>query len=248
MKKIVFILILISIPNLVFGQGDSTDPPNEESKWEFNITPYLWFASIDADISFLDQTVPVEASFSDILENLKFGVLLHAEANKDKWFIMSDLVYLKLKKDGRIELLGVDTELELKQLITELAGGYNLINAQNWLFIDGFAGWRYFGITNKLDIAGQNVLDKTINVNDPFIGVRFRAVSEKWRNSVRFDVGGFGIGSEVSWKANILIGYQFSKLFSLYLGAQGYGVDYEKDNFELDLITGGFVTGFNFHF
>ncbi|MCZ6519887.1 MAG: hypothetical protein O6848_00145, partial [Bacteroidetes bacterium] len=147
-----------------------------------------------------------------------------------------------------IELLAVDTELEMKQLITELAGGYNLINSQDWFFIDGIAGWRYFGITNKLDIAGQNVLDKTINVNDPFIGVRFRAVSKKWVNSIRFDVGGFGIGSEVSWKANILIGYRFSELISTYLGVQGYGVDYEKDNFGMDLVLSGLITGLNFHF
>ena len=248
MKKIVFILIIMSIPNLVFGQGDSADPQTEESKWEFDLTPYIWFAGMNADISFLDQTIPVEAKFKDVLKDLKFGVLLHAEAKKGSWFILTDLMYMKLRKDGHIEILAVDTELEMKLLITELAGGYNLINSQDWLFIDGFAGWRYFGITNKLDIAGQNRLDKTINVNDPFIGVRFRAVSEKWRNSVRFDVGGFGIGSEVSWKANILIGYQFSELFSLYMGAQGYGVDYETDSFGLDLVTGGFITGFNFHF
>ena len=248
MKKIALLLIIVAIPSLVFGQGDPTDPQTKESKWEFDLTPYIWFAGISADITFLDQTVPVEAKFKDVLENLKFGVLLHAEAKKGRWFIMSDIVYMKLKKDGHIELLAADTELEMKQLITELAGGYNLINSQDWLFIDGFAGWRYFGITNKLDIAGQNVLDKTINVNDPFIGLRFRTVSEKWLNSVRFDVGGFGIGSEVSWKANLLIGYQFSELFSLYLGAQGYGIDYEKDNFGLDLVTGGIITGFNFHF
>jgi hypothetical protein len=248
MKKIALLLIIVCIPGLVFAQGESNDPQSKESTWEFDIAPYIWYAGISADISFLNQTIPVEAKFKDVLKDLKFGVLLHAEAKKDNWFIMSDLVYMKLNKDGRIEILSVDTELEIKQLITELAGGYNLINAQNWLFIDGFAGWRYFGITNKLDIAQQNVLDKTTNVNDPFIGLRFRAVSEKWVNSFRFDVGGFGIGSEVSWKANLLIGYQFSRLFSLYLGAQGYGVDFEQDNFQLDVVTGGFITGFNFHF
>ena len=248
MKKIALLLISVVIPSLVFGQGDPTDTETKESTWEFVLTPYIWFAGINADISFLHLTVPVEAKFKDVLENLKFGVLLHAEARKGRWIVMTDLSYLKVRKDGRIEILAVDTELEMKQLITELAGGYILINSQDWLFIDGFAGWRYLGITPNLDIAGQNVLDKTINVNDPFIGVRFRAVSEKWLNSLRFDVGGFGIGSEVSWKANLLIGYQFSELFSLYLGAQGYGVDYEKDAFGLDLVTGGLITGFNFHF
>ena len=37
-------------------------------------------------------------------------------------------------------------------------------------------------------------------------------------------------------------------LFSLYLGYQGYGIDYEKDNFNLDLTLAGIITGFNFNF
>jgi len=52
MKKIALLLIIVVIPSLVFGQGDPTDPQTKESTWEFDLTPYIWFAGINADISF----------------------------------------------------------------------------------------------------------------------------------------------------------------------------------------------------
>ena len=246
MIKKLIITFFIFCSCLMFGQND--DSYKQESHWEFDVAPYVWFANVSADISFLNQTVPVTAQFKDVLKNLKMGALLHAEVKNGKWFIIGDLVYLKIAKDGNIEILSLDTRLEIKQTVAELGAGYNLINSQDWLFIDGFAGFRYFSIINKIEVDSQNLLDKTINTTDPFLGLRFRTVSDKWINSVRVDVGGFGIGSEISWKANILIGYKFSGLFALYMGFQGYGIDYEKDDFGLDLTSAGLVTGFNFNF
>jgi hypothetical protein len=248
MYKLLLILLFISAPYFIFSQNDSNDIKDEKTHWEFDVTPYVWFANLSADISFLEQSVNVTAEFKDVLKNLKMGVLLHAEAKKGNWFIMGDLVYLKISKDGSIDALSLDTRLEIKQTVAELGVGYNLINSQDWLLIDGFAGLRYFAVINKIEVGSQDLLDKTINTTDPIFGVRFRTVSDKWINSARIDVGGFGMGSEISWKANLIIGYKFSDLFSLYLGFQGYGIDYEKDDFGLDITTAGIATGFNFHF
>jgi hypothetical protein len=247
--KIIFTLTLLFCTSLVsYSQDDSNIKGKSTSGWTLDVAPYIWTAGLSADVSFLDQTVPVKAEFKDLLNNLKMGFLLHAEVSKGKWFIMGDLVYLKVGKDGSIDALSLDTKIEVKQTVAELGVGYNLVNSQDWLFIDGFAGFRYFSIANDIGVGAQNLLDKTINTTDPIIGIRFRTVSNKWVNSARVDVGGFGIGSEISWKANILIGYKFSNLFSLYMGFQGYGIDYEKDDFGLDLTSSGFLTGVNFHF
>jgi hypothetical protein len=118
----------------------------------------------------------------------------------------------------------------------------------NWLLIDALAGLRYFEIDNFVNDGQQLNLDKTINVTDPFVGIRFRTVSDQWINGARIDVGGFGIGSKISWKANLLVGYQFSELLSVSAGYQAYGIDYEKDSFGLNLISSGFATGLNFNF
>ena len=248
MNKFLFSLFVLCIPIFVIGQNDTADNQTDKDSWNFDVTPYAWLAGVKADISFLNQMVPVEATFKDVLKNLKTGAFLHAEAKKGDWFIMGDLFYINITKEGSIDKLSLDTRLEIKQTIAELALGYNLINAQDWLLIDGFAGFRYFSIVNNIGAGSQNLLDKTINATDPFLGVRFRTISEKWINSARIDVGGFGIGSEASWKANIIVGYKFSELFSLYVGYQVYGIDYEKEDFGLNSTVAGLATGFNFHF
>ena len=242
------LIIGLIAPFLIFSQTDETSETIQKNEWEFNVTPYIWFSGLSADISFLNQSIPVEASFSDVVKNLKMAGLLHAEAKNGRWIIITDLVYMKLDKGGRIDLLNLDTSLKLKQFIADLDVGYNLLNVDDWLFLDVYGGLRYFETISQLDVGAQTFLDRTINVNDPVLGVRFKTITEKWINGAQIDAGGFGIGSEISWKGNIYAGYRFSKTFSMLLGFQGYGIDYEKDSFGLDLVVAGFATGFNFNF
>ncbi len=247
-EKFKFLLTSLFIPFVMISQtNDSTELENK-SDWEFNVTPYVWFSGLSADISFLNQNIPVEASFSDVVKNLKMAGLLHAEAKKGRWIIITDLVYMKLDKRGRIELLNLDTNLELKQFIADLDLGYNVLNVDDWLFLDVYGGLRYFETSSQLSVGTQTLLDKTINVNDPVLGVRFKTMTDKWINGAQIDAGGFGLGSEISWKGNIYAGYRFSESFSMLIGFQGYGVDYKKDAFGLDMVVAGFATGFNFNF
>lgn len=249
MKNIVIILLLVCFNSVSFGQNTSDNVPVNESNWEFDVAPYIWFSSIKGNVGFLNQTVPVEAEFKDILDQLSFGILVHGEAQKGSWTIMTDLVYLKIKEEGNLINGLVRTEVEIDQTILELGAGYTFVNITDFLTLDALFGLRYFGLKPGLTVAQQNDLTKNLDFIDPYLGIRFRTVNEKWINSARFDVGGFGIGSKISWKLNLLIGYQFSDLFSLHLGYQGYDVDYEDDNsFTYDMYTGGIITGFNFNF
>jgi len=246
MKNTLLLGLVLCCSFVSFAQTETENKDTDQS-WQFDVAPYMWFAGIEGEISFLNQTAPVMAEFSDIWANLSFGFMAHAEATKGKWIIMSDLVYIKLSKDGRLEPAGIDTQVEIEEIIAEIGGGYNLVNTDDWLFVDGIVGLRYFGLDTTLDVDQVRVFDRLINVNDPFVGVRIRTNSEKWISSARVDVGGFGIGSEFSWKANVYVGYRFSDLFSLHLGYNAYGLDYEKGNLSMNTTTAGFVTGFNFH-
>ena len=249
MKKTIVILILCCITSALYSQNDSNNNEEPISAWEFDVAPYVWLAGSSGTISVLDQSANVDAKFKDILKNLKFGMFMHLEAKKGKWIVFGDLLYIAVEKSGNREIPNTNTNIELKQTLAEIGSGYNLITTlDDWLFIDALAGLRYFEIDNAIDVGPQQILDRTINVSDPFVGIRFRTVSDKWINGARIDVGGFGIGSNVSWKANLIVGYQFSELFSLSLGYQAYGIDYEKNNFRLDLVSSGLATGLNFHF
>jgi hypothetical protein len=247
MKRIIIIIVLYCISGVAYSQNDSIKDKKTISAWNFDVAPYVWLAGSSGTISFLDQSANVDAKFKDILKNLKFGMFMHLEAKKGKWIVFGDLLYIEVEKAGNIEI--TNNNIELKQTLAEIGSGYNLITTlDDWLFIDALAGLRYFEIDNIINVGQQQILDRTINVTDPFVGIRFRTVSDKWINGARIDLGGFGIGSNISWKANLLVGYQFSELLSVSLGYQAYGIDYEKDKFGLDLISSGFATGINFHF
>jgi len=246
MNKKLFYLAIFIIPFLLSGQDDDSDT---SSSWEFDVAPNLWMASLKGNIGYLDQSVPVEASFSDLLDQLSFGFMLHAEAQKDRLSIMTDLVYLKLTEDGSLTRLEVPAEAEVKQFIWELGAAYSLIKFEDYLVIDGIAGMRVFSLDPTIRVGGLVTTNEALDFIDPYFGIRFKTSSERWINSARFDIGGLGIGSKISWKLNLLVGYKFSDLLSLYLGYQGYDVDYEGDNdFNYDMYTGGFITGLNFHF
>lgn len=249
MKKTIIVIMFLGLTNTLLGQnttGDSDTSP--DSDWKIALTPYIWFAGASADIGFRDQTIPVEADFKDVLENLKMAFLMHAEVTNGQWIFMGDIVYMKITKEGSIDLLSLNPELTLKQTIGELAGGYTLLNSDDRFFIDGFAGLRYFEVDNVIETTNRELLDRTINTTDPILGLRLRTTSEKWQGSLRADIGGFGIGSELSWKSNLLLGYKFSKVFTLHGGFQVYGLDYEKDSFSMNVTSAGFALGFNFEF
>jgi len=250
MKKIFMLILLCCFSGAMLGQSIDTDSQDSDSKWNFDVAPYLWFSSLKGDISFLDRSIPVEAEFKDILDQLSFGVLIHAEANKGSWTIITDLIYMKLKEDGTLRNTSQSLSSEIEQIIWELGGAYRIIKLEDYFILDGKFGIRYFGLKPTLAINQRTVFDKSLDFVDPYVGIRFKSVNGKWLNRAGFDVGGFGIGSQLSWKLNLFVGYQINRTLALYLGYQAYDVNYEENDasFNYDVVTGGFLSGLNINF
>jgi len=249
MKNKIAFIILVLLSVSIIAQDNDQKKDTDSSSWELNVTPYIWFTGVQADLGFRDNELgQVQADFSDILKNIKMGGMFHTEASNGKWIIMGDLIYAKIKKDGSLDIGATPTKLELKELITELGLGYNIVNNDNTFLVDAFAGWRYIGVDNNLSIGTRIALDRTISANDPFVGARFKFKADDWTIGLRGDLGGFGFGTEISWKINTFGAYEFSELFSLYFGVQALGMDFEKKDVTLDIQTAGFAVGGNFKF
>jgi hypothetical protein len=56
------------------------------------------------------------------------------------------------------------------------------------------------------------------------------------------------VGSEISYKYNVMVGYKFSELFQLDLGYQSYRPDYIEKNYSYNIGNEGPILGFNFSF
>ncbi len=135
--------------------------------WSFNLAPYGWVAGVNAKINTPTPgggvaTTDVSVPFSDLLHDLRFGVLLAGEARYDQFSVLTDIMYLNLGMNssaahlssvslgpsGRID---IPTELEasagtgLGVTVWTLAGGYTLA-AGRWGNVDAIAGTRLLAV------------------------------------------------------------------------------------------------------
>lgn len=241
MRKIILFILVISIPFIGFSQEEKEQP----SKWELELTPYLWATGMNGHLAIGDQTAKVDVDFTDVVQKLKIAGMIHAEVKKDRWSIMTDLFYANLNQKNDTQDNGL-IETNIKQTSIELGGGYSFIKL-NTLTIDALFGARYFNMEIDVDQTDINSISVEDNFIDPFIGLRFSNYWNKFGISGRIDVGGFGVGSEVSYKYNLMTKYKFSELFELNLGYQAYNPLYDNGkNLVYDISTEGLLLGLNF--
>jgi len=108
--------------------------------------------------------------------------------------------------------------------------------------------FRKFDLNIDVERDGNNLSNDDLNFLDPFVGLRLANFWNKFGLGGRFDMGGFGVGSDFSYKYNAFAAYQFSKLFVLELGYQGYKPDYSDDNIGYNVASAGFFIGGSFRF
>ncbi|WP_223034362.1 hypothetical protein [Hanstruepera marina] len=247
MIKLYLAIILVCITCNINSQSKLSKENSE--KWELNLTPYIWTVGMKGDIIVNNIDAPLNLPFSDAVENFTIGGMFHAEAKKGKWSVMTDIFYAKLNQNEFPiqELESLNTEITVTQTMIELGGGYTFAELKTLKF-DVLFGARYFDL--DMEISADNISSIAIDENfiDPFIGLRIMNYWNKFFIQGRIDVGGFGVGSEVSYKFNGMLGYQFTKLFQLSLGYQVYNPRYENKSQDLiyDLASQGFILGGNF--
>ena len=212
------------------------------------------FPSMKGTIGVSDlPDVSVDADASDIFSNLKLGAMLNAEASKNGWVIGTDLLFMKLAQDTRIGPLISEGSVTVKEFAWETS---LLRQLTPWLAAG--VGGRLVKLTTDIELETNNLnreASATESWYDPILIVRIKNPGASPEQPVyyqlRGDIGGFGIGSEITWQIQAYLGYRFSELFQLSAGYRIIGIDYEtgsgENRFKYDIDTSGPVLrlGFN---
>jgi hypothetical protein len=251
-RSLVLFLICIGCAQLVSAQNNmETNNDKTDNSWKFTVTPYAWLTGLNGNLTVLDQGVPVDLNFAnDLLSNLKLAAMVHGEAKKNKFSFMVDAFYAKLGKDERV--MGPsnnisDVRVRVKETLIEGGLGYTL--AQTGRFsMDVLAGARFFDNSINVTIDDVEIPKLGFNFFDPYVGVRFVNDWNKWALRGRIDIGGFGLGSEYSYKFNGFVSYKFKETLVLSLGYQVFQPYYKEDLFEYKLANQGFLLGFTIGF
>ncbi|WP_298817828.1 hypothetical protein [uncultured Roseibium sp.] len=222
--------------------------------WEFMLAPYFIAANISgtSQVGRLPST-DIDIGTGDILENLRFGGMIHAEAlYNQKFGGMLDVAYMNLGGATDTPRSGGRIRVGVGQLIVEGMLFYRAYSTSQ-TSIDVYAGGRYWDIDLDLDatgtIAGNFDITRGDNWIDPVVGIRaFHMLNDKWSVNGRGDIGGFGAGSDFTWNVQAGAGYHFNKTWSAHLQYKALSVDYDNDksgrsSFEYDTITHGPLVG-----
>jgi hypothetical protein len=95
-------------------------------------------------------------------------------------------------------------------------------------------------IARTLRSSIDRAFSRTDNWVDPYIGLRARYnLNPAFYLTGKGDVGGFGVGSDLTWTAEGALGCQLTRCVFTEVGYRAMGVDYEKDGLLLDTITHG---------
>jgi uncharacterized membrane protein len=100
-------------------------------------------------------------------------------------------------------------------------------------------------VESKLDAR----VARTDDWFDPYVGLRGRYnLSERFYLTGKGDIGGFGVGADLTWTAEAALGCQLTRNIFAEAGYRALGVDYEQNGLTYDMITHGpqITLGINF--
>jgi hypothetical protein len=254
MKKV---LLMFSLLSLARPTCDAQDSTQSHSRWEFLVQPYLMFPNMKGTVGV--GTLPdgeLDASVGDIFDHLQSGFMLYAEAQNGAWAFSSDFLYMRLKQDAEPTRTIKSGSVSMTESAWELTGMRKILP---WL--EGGIAGRLVSLKVDMEVVrnqvGGNTNTEQGNMThtwvDPILVVRLKLPETgQWLFQFRGDIGGFSVGSKLTWQTQAYGGYRFSELFQVTAGYRALSIDYEtganKDRFVYDVTTFGPVLqiGFNF--
>lgn len=232
-------------------------PAPAPSGWVFQVTPYVWAASMEGDVSPFRHTptVHVEKDFSDILEDLDVAGFINFRARMDRFVFTGDVMYVDLTESdttGPLPIIGaIGADYDTAQFAATLQAGYRVYDAPQFSF-EVLPGARFWHLWNDLNVS---VAGSTLTVEndfgwiDPVIGARAHFhFNDKFSILAQGDVGGFGVGSDFTWQALATVNYSFNETFAISAGYKVLSVDYDDDGRVFDTTLSGPLLGLTVRF
>jgi hypothetical protein len=108
-------------------------------------------------------------------------------------------------------------------------------------------------IANQLALRLNKSLSQTLSKDDywfdPYVGLRARYNFNKtYYTAVRGEIGGFGVGADLMWEVETVVGINLTRSIFTEIGYRALGGNYENNNLRFDVVVHGpqITTGITF--
>ncbi len=214
----------------------------EDAPWTFDLTLYGLAAGMTGDVIVKGVPADVDVGFDKIWDNLEMGVMGKVRVGRGRWAFNADVIYMGLGAAKN------NVSADVDQWVVEPSLSYRI--ADNF---EVLAGVRYNHLGITIDGPFGLTPSGTEEWWDPIVGANFALpFAEKFSFNVRGDVGGFGIGSDLTWQAFPFLGWQISDACSVQAGYRLVYTDYDTgsgaNRFKYDMLTHGPQVGLTIRF
>jgi hypothetical protein len=242
---------------LSFLAGALLAPPvasaSESNKWSFDASLYGLAAGMSGTVGVGPVNAGVDFGFDKVWDSLEFAMMGKVRVGYDRWALTTDVIYMGLGASRK----GVSVDMD--QWMVEPTISYRVSK-----YFEPFAGVRYNNLSAEIRgpnlqrpgpglLDGPGVRTGTQDWWDPIVGANLRLpLGKGFSLNLRGDIGGFGVGSDLTWQVFPYVGWQFAKWGSLQAGYRWMSMDYETGSgasrFKYDMLIQGPQIGLTFHF
>jgi len=233
-----------------------TAPVPVVKPYEFTMLAYVWAAGLNGKVASLPPlpAVDVDIGFDKVLKNFEGGIMGAAELRFGRFLIDTDIMYTRI--GGAVDPRGPffdRVSLQTTSFIGTALAGYRIIEDPSYT-LDAVAGIRGYNLTTRVTTSSRfQILNLTGSETeswvDPMIGAKARInLPHSFFLTSWALIGGFGVGSDLSWDVFGGIGYAFNDRISAVIGYRALGVDYSNKGYVYDVVQKGPMTAFVFRF
>lgn len=225
-----------------------TGLPATAQDWSGQVTLYGWGAGVGGDFTPLAgaPTLSFDKSLSEVLDDLDAAFFATGLARRGNLVFFGDLTYSSSSRAGIIPPgLPATGEVTLKSLT--LAAGRRF-DAGGGTSVDVLGGLRGWDIDGAITTPGPSIAPSAGFV-DPIVAVRVNtSLTDRWSILSYADIGGFGIGSDLTWQAAFTANWQAREGLWLSFGWRHLAVDYSEGGTVFDGAMSGPLLGLTLQF
>jgi hypothetical protein len=242
-KRLSFLTLRLTVASMLVY---ASQVRAQNSPWSLDVSLYGLGAGMSGNATVKGINTDVDVGFDKVLDHLQFGAMGSVRIGYDRWALRTEVIYMALGASKGSAKADVD------QWLVEPTLSYRFCD-----YFEALAGARYNNLSAELSGVGPlgnfRVSSGTVDWWDPIIGgIVHLPLGKGFSVNVRGDVGGFNLGSELTWQAFPYVSWQFTKWGSLEAGYRWLYVNYSQGSgasqFRYDILTQGPQVGFTLHF
>jgi hypothetical protein len=206
-----------------------------EGRWEHTVVIYGMGAAIDGEAQIGDLAVPVDVSISDVFDALEMGAMGAYRADTGTWSFMVDATFMGLGGTAESRRDIVKGDMDMDQFTLMGTVGRRLTENLEALF-----SLSYLDLSTDLKLTTRNPLTGAVTTRsagdeaswvDPLLGLQYNVpFADNWRFNLRGDIGGFGVGSDLTYQLLTNVRWQANDTIGVVAGYRLISFDYEDGN------------------